>query len=570
MHQVRTTLLVLAILNLSGCQRDVVESPHIYQEMAVAADHPEASKAGLEILLAGGNAVDAAVATSFALSVVRPYSCGIGGGGFMLIHDPSRPEESRTTALDYRERAPASVGMGYYMDPDQPRSSRDGVHAVGVPGTVAGLLYALENFGTLDREAVLAPAIRLAENGFAADANFVAAMYGLSARRQGQASLAEASQYLWDVVNHGGRLVEGAIITNPAQARALRLISAEGADAFYRGEIAEAIVAVMRKYGGPITMEDLSAYSVTSRQPLRGSFLEHDVLSMPPPSSGGLAILQTLGILEARLGEVGSMGFGSPGSLHFLAEALKHAFADRATWLGDPDFVEIPISDLMAEAYLEELSWRLSRTSTLRPDQYGTTAPPPSDSGTSHFSVLDRNGMAVACTETVNLGYGSLVVVPGFGFVLNNEMDDFTTRPGEPNAFGLRQSDLNLPEPGKRPLSSMSPTIVLRDDRVVFVGGGSGGPRIITATLQVLLNALMYDMGAEDAVNAPRFHHQWLPDVLYIEQEWPGGNPADVMRQYGHRARMTDGVGVVQVIIRTERGIEAASDRRKGGEPAGR
>ncbi|MCH8152430.1 MAG: gamma-glutamyltransferase [Planctomycetes bacterium] len=548
----------------------------VYQHAAVAADHPIASQAGVEMLKLGGNAVDAAVATSFCLSVVRPYSCGIGGGGFMVIYKPARDGgEPVEVAINYRETAPVAVGPNYYVRLADATASRAGYHAVGVPGTVAGLLWALEHHGTLDRAAVLAPAIRAAEHGFAADHNYLDAARGFAQRLHEHPHLKGTSKYLWETMCLQGKVNVGDLIKNPQQARALRLIADRGAEAFYTGEIAEAIVASMSAHDGPITKDDLAGYTVRTTKPLRGTFrarargLGLEVLSMPPPSSGGIAMLQILGIFERRMDDLSGLEHNRPEYVHLLVEAMKHAFADRAQWLADPAFAEVPTRRLLESGYLDRLADSVSMQHTLDRFDYGSVAPAPQDGGTSHISVIDADGMAVACTETINLIYGSLVMVPGFGFALNNQMDDFTTVPGQPNAFGLRQSDRNLPAPGKRPLSSMSPTIVLRNGKPIIIAGASGGPRIITGTVQCVLNCLLFDMTPAEAVAAPRFHHQWLPNVLQFEDGWTDECTIGALKILGHEVGRRDEVGVVQLIQVTAEGIRAASDPRKGGQPAG-
>lgn len=568
---------IVVALAVAGCHAPVASGPggistenHIFGRFAVAADHPVASQAGVEILRQGGNAVDAAVATSFCLSVVRPYSCGIGGGGFMVIHRPGgdgRPTLS--TAINYRETCPAGIGPTFYVTRDDPTASRYGGAASGVPGTVAGLLYALEKYGRLDRATVLAPAIRAAEEGFIADADHVAAARGLAETMARNPQAARLAQDIWNDLCLAGRVREGDLIRNPAQARALRLIAEHGADAFYRGEIAEAIVQVSRQTGGVLTSDDLAGYRVREVEPLRGRFHDMDILVMPPPSSGGVAILQMFAMLEARWSDVRLLPPISAGWIHVLAEMMKHAFADRARYLADPAFVPVPVEQLLDRRSMDRLAWGISRTWTMQPAAYGTTLPPPDDSGTSHLSVLDADGMAVACTETINLSFGSLVMVPGFGFALNNEMDDFTTISGEPNAFGLRQSDANRPVPGKRPLSSMSPTIVLQGGRPVAVAGASGGPRIITSTFQCLVHALIHERNAGEAVGHPRFHHQWLPDRLLLEDRWTDRRLATSLERFGHVVGVTGDIGVVQMIVVRGGVIHAASDPRKGGKPDG-
>lgn len=556
---------------------------------AVAADHPTASQAGLDMLLAGGNAVDAAVATSFCLSVVRPYACGIGGGGFMMIYMPAESRKpAKSVALVYRETAPNAVGPDYYIKlkdaGDAP--SQFGVHAVATPGTVRGLLYALEHYGTLDRATALAPAIVAAENGFVADAAFVNAVSELEQLRAENPQIAASSQYIWETVCLRGSVQSGDVVRNPQQADALRLIAAEGDAAFYSGAIGSAIAEIIGMQNGPLTSSDLANYSMRIEAPLHGEFLGRDLRVMPPPSSGGIAILQITGMIERRLG-----GFSSDATaasparnvnyLQVLTEAMKHAFADRSRWLADDDFEPVPIAQLLDDEYIDELAARIDLNQTMDQSEYGSKPDDamrgtlPRDAGTSHFSVIDSQGMAVACTETINLTFGSCVEVPGFGFMLNNEMDDFSTHPGAgtgtegANAFGLVQSDRNAPQPGMRPLSSMSPTIVLKDGRVEFIAGASGGPRIITATVQSLLNAMVFDMLPSDAVGAPRVHHQWSPNVLQFEFHRFDPMIIEAMKQRGHETSTRDSVGIVQMIGVYVDGIRAASDPRGGGEPAG-
>jgi gamma-glutamyltranspeptidase/glutathione hydrolase len=575
-------LLALAALPWSGCRpaatttRDsgglapASSRTTIYRRGAVAADHPVASEAGLAMLRRGGNAVDAAVATSFTLSVVRPYSCGLGGGGFMLIHQGGEEgQPPRQVALDYRETAPAAVDRDYYVRLDDDHASRFGVHASGVPGTVAGLLHALEHHGRLDRATVLEPAIRAAEEGFPADTHFVEAAGKLSKALQERPDLVACAGTIWTNLAREGRLRVGDRVENPQQAHALRLIAEHGADAFYRGAIADAIVQAMRSGGGPIEREDLEGYRVRVTAPLRGSFRGHTVLAMPPPSSGGIATLQILTMLERRWPDLRLATRNDARYVHLVTEAMKHAFADRAQWLADASYVDVPVARLLDRVYLDELADGITLEATCGVLTYGSVEPAPVDGGTSHLSVIDADGMAVACTETINLVFGSIVEVPGYGFMLNNEMDDFTTVPGQPNAFGLRQSDRNLPEPGKRPLSSMSPTILLAGDRPVLIAGASGGPRIITGTLQTILNCLVFDLPPEEAVAAARFHHQWVPEVLRLEQGCVDEATAASLRSYGHELGPVAGVGDVQVILINGQGILAASDPRKGGRPAG-
>lgn len=576
-------LLSLFILTLAGCastdhtvtfHQRTGQSNSGRVVAAVAADHALASEAGAEILRAGGNAVDAAVATSFALSVVRPYSSGIGGGGFMIVHLAGEDErEPATYALNYRETAPSAVGPAYYESLDNPDASRTGAHAVGVPGSVAGLLYALEQWGTMDRAEVLAPAIRLAEEGFLVDAHYADAASGVIRRFNDNPDYKTRFAFTWQRLLREGELSAGDRIRLPEQAAALRLIASDGASAFYEGPIAEAIVEAIQRDGGVLSAEDLAGYQPVRTEPLRFTFNGLDILTMPPPSSGGVAMAQSMGILE-RLGwaEDPADPLEDPASVHLLIEAMKHAFADRARHLADPSFVDVPTGPLTSETYLDTLAARVDPDATQPPEAYGTAGALPEDGGTSHFSVVDRWGNAVACTETINTSFGSLLPVPEYGFCLNNEMDDFTTGDA-PNIFGLVQADANRPEPGKRPLSSMTPTIVLDNGRVVASAGASGGPRIISGTMQVLLRMLWADQSAEEAIGRPRLHHQWSPDVLRLEGDGPSDAwPTDwreAITEYGHEIGWIDTVGNVQAIRWTEdRGWDAASDPRKGGRPA--
>lgn len=562
--------------------RAVIASSHAgrFARGAVAADHELASAAGAEMLARGGNAVDAAVAASFALSVVRPYSCGIGGGGFMVIHLPADPARGRvSTAINYREVAPAAVDAGSFEREADRRASIEGGKAVGVPGTVAGLLHALDRYGTLDRAAVLAPAIRLAREGFVADADYAANARELIDKFEKSPSLKTRFAFVWDRFLERGSADVGSLIRLPEQAEALERIAANGAAGFYEGPVAEAIVRAAARDGGVLTPDDLRGYRALEVEPLRFDFAVWTVLGMPPPSSGGLAMAQALTVFEHSGGayELRAEERWTPRTAHLFVESLRHAFADRARFLGDPAFVEVPTARLLDDENLAQMAGRIDSAGRLDPRDCGTpdaaAGPAPSDDGgTSHVSAVDQWGGAAACTETINLEFGSLLAVPEFGFCLNNEMDDFLTRRGEANAFGLMQSERNLPAPGKRPLSSMSPTIVLDEaGQVIAIAGASGGPRIITGTAQALLGALVLRRSAGEAVAAPRLHHQWSPDALSIERAW---SDADALRDglaaRGHTLRDIDSVGVVQLIVRDRAGgWQAASDPRKGGKPAG-
>jgi len=571
----RAVAAVLMLLCLAGCAdhgQRISSSDHtaVYHQRAVACDHAIASQAGDRMLAMGGNAVDAAVAASFCLSVVRPFSCGIGGGGFMVISLPPSPghPEPCAVALDYRETSPGAVGPDYYDGLPEDASER-GAHAVAVPGTVAGLLYALEKYGTLDRATVLAPAIEAARKGFPVDAAYLAANATMLEVWLRHPEL-RSSGAIFGSLFHGGSLGPLDEVRNEAHARALELIARDGADAFYRGPIAEAIVQAVTAGGGVLTAEDLAAFTVRETPALTGDVGPWRIITMPPPSSGGVATQQVFGILERLGGLKPGLDMDSPTWRHMQIEAFKHAFADRARWLADDAFVPVPVAALTAPGYLDSLAARFDPLHTFGPEAYGTASSPADDSGTSHISVLDQDGMAVGCTETINLEWGSAVDVPGWGFFLNDEMDDFTTSEGA-NAYGLVQSNRNRPEPGKRPLSSMSPTIVLENGRVAAVAGASGGPRIISGTLQVLLAALVFGNDAGQAVDRPRLHHQWLPDEVRVESGWTDLQALKGLQARGHHVvDYPKSVGAVQAIVVQGGRITAASDPRKGGRPAGK
>lgn len=538
-----------------------------YARAVVAADHELASAAGVEVLRQGGNVVDAAVATSFALAVVRPESCGLGGGGFMLIWNA---ELRSAVALDYRERAPAAAARDMFTRPGiAPDASRRGGLAVGVPGTVAGLCYALDHFGTMNREQVLAPALRLARQGFPADETMRDVSAAVRSDLRNVPGARERFAPLLDL--YLDRIDDGDQFSSPL-ASVLERIAAEGPAGFYDGPVAKAIIATVGEQGGIITAEDLRSMQPVVRQPVAGELDDFRVLSMPPPSSGGVALLETLGILkayEARHPDASlpALGHNSPEYVHLVTEALKHAFADRARYLGDADFAEAPIDRLLSARAIENYASRIDMRATRSIESYGR-ARIPDDAGTSHFSIIDSAGNAVACTETINTSFGSLVVVPGFGIVLNNEMDDFSAVPGQANAFGLIQSEANAIEPGKKPLSSMSPTILVRDGKATYAAGASGGPRIISATLQVLLNMSQFGMTPTEAVSAPRFHHQWFPNELRVEPGF-GLEAVTELEHRGHRVVRTQELGAAQAAARDMDGLSGASDPRKGGRPRG-
>jgi gamma-glutamyltranspeptidase / glutathione hydrolase len=528
----------------------------------VAADHEAGAAAGARVLAAGGNAVDAAVATALAQGVVNPTSSGIGGGGFALVY---RVRDGVVHAVDFRETAPAAADPALYAG-DLKRGWIGGL-AVGVPGEVAGLAWLVDSWGTRSWRSAVAPAIRLARDGFTVSA-FFARIAGEVLPVLPDEPAFDGVRALLDAPN-GGR-VEGAVMVRPELADTLAAIAAGGADAFYRGPIADDVVATARAAGGVITADDLAGYRVVEREPLWGAWRGYRIATMPLPSSGGVAVLEAFGILDASRIDLAALGVGSAAQLHVVAEALKHAFADRARLLGDTSTAGDAIAALLDRERLAGLAARIDLDKTLAHDRYGggTATATVDDGGTTHICVIDEDGNAVALTTTVNGYYGSKLVTAG-GFPLNNEIDDFTLQSGKPNAAGLVQSDENLIAPGKRPLSSMSPTLVFdADGKVVACAGGSGGPRIISSVTQVLLGVLVLGLDAAQAVSAPRIHHQWTPDVLAVDAAMPEAVVKDLEAR-GHATRSAaKAESVVQVIVvRPDGTREAAADPRKGGVP---
>jgi gamma-glutamyltranspeptidase/glutathione hydrolase len=479
----------------------------------VASNSALASAAGDEIMRAGGNAVDAAVATGFALAVTFPFAGNLGGGGYMVI----RMADGRTAAVDYREIAPLAATRDMYIGPDGKLTNESvvGYRASGVPGAVAGMSAALAKFGKKSLKEVLQPAIRLADEGFIIDSVLFGSLRG---------SRAYISRFDGKSVFYpnGEPLPPGTRFRQPALARTLRLIAEQGPDAFYKGEVGDSLVAGMTRGGGIITKEDLARYKPEFREPIASTYRGYHLLTMPPSSSGGVTITETLNILETydKLPP-----FGSAAYAHVLASAYQRAFIDRNSKLGDPAFVQVPLEKLTSKAYAQDLRKTIvPNKATPTPTLEKSIA---DGNHTTHYSVVDADGNAVATTTTLNNGYGSGVYLTGPGFFMNDEMDDFAAQPGKPNMFGLVQGEQNAIQPGKRMLSAMSPTIVLdKSGQLLLVAGAAGGPRIITATSQVVLNVIEYHMALPDAMRAPRIHHQALPDTIRFETE--GLTPAVV------------------------------------------
>lgn len=498
----------------------------------------QASEAGVAMLRRGGNAVDAAVAASFAISVIRPQSTGIGGGGFFLLYLAKTKE---TVAVDFRERAPLQASRDMFIRDGKavPELSRNGPLAVAVPGLVAGLVEVQKKYGTMPLDEVVAPAIRLADEGFLIYPQLAGAIT-YRAKILGDSPATRTIYFRDDrPLREGERLVQKDL------AGTLREIAKEGKDAFYTGRVAKAIVSEMKAKGGLITQEDLDAYRVLYRTPLLSSFQGGQVHSMPPPSSGGVLIQQMLNVLSGF--SLKEFGFHTPKAIHLLTETMRLAFHDRARYLGDPDFGHVPITMLASEDYAASLRSKIDLTKATPSATIPTAKPGKTEStSTTHVSIIDKEGNAVATTQTVNLYFGSGVMAPGTGVLLNDEMDDFSAQVNDPNAFGLiGENEANAIAPRKTPLSSMSPTIVTRDGKVILVTGSPGGSRIISATLQVLLNVLAYNLSLPDAMFAPRIHHQWFPDDLLVEakQNSQPEGLVEALQQLGHKVTVVEDKG---------------------------
>ena len=563
MYKTRTVQSLLLVLSFLVADEALTASPPPFQGASgmVAADHERASQIGAQILERGGNAADAAVATAFALGVLNPMASGIGGGGFAIYHDRA---SGQTVVFDFRERAPAAATRDMFLVDGVFRpelSMRSGL-AVGVPGEVAGLWALHQQFGRLPWSELVAPAIALAEDGFEVG-HFMA--QGFVARGE---ALAEHPELRRQLVSADDMLLGlGDVLVRPELASTLRAIAEHGPDALYTGHIAAEIVAAVSTNGGVMSVADLSAYEVTLREPVVGNYGNYRIVTMPPPSSGGVTLVSILNILAGF--DLPAMGHNSSAYIHALAEAMQYAFADRAIHLGDPDFAPVPVPELIDPALGTSRFESISDDRTLSPEAYGPLVTPPSEEGgTSHLSIVDADRNMVALTTTINLWFGSMIVAGDTGIILNDEMDDFSAQPGVPNAFGLVGTEANAIEPGKRPLSSMTPTLVFRDDAPFMVVGASGGPRIITATLQAFLNVVEFEMNVSQAISAPRVHHQWIPNQLSFE----GDIPRDVrtnLAARGHVVVETTGVGAGQIVVIDGPRLFGASDPRKGGQPAG-
>ena len=523
----------------------------------VAAQSKIAAEIGAQVLADGGNAVDAAVAVGFSMAVTLPRAGNIGGGGFMLVHDAG---SGQTTAIDYREMAPPAAHRDMFLDANgdvDPRISRYSHKAAGVPGTVAGLFLAHEKFGHLSWQRLVQPAIDLARNGIIVTHDLAAQ---LKRRQERMCRDAASCSYLYkdNAVPYemGERLIQADL------ADTLQLIADQGPAAFYLGAIAEKISAEMEAGGGLIDMQALAAYKPVVREPLRGEYRGYEIVTMPPPSSGGVHVIQMLNILEHF--PVGSLGWGSADGIHLLAEVMRLAYADRSKHLGDPDFYPVPVDWLTSEEYGVELAASIDMMQArLSNDVAPGVAPIDESPDTTHFSVIDVDGNVVSNTYTLNLSYGSGISVSGAGFLLNNEMDDFVSKPGVPNAYGLLGDKANSIEAGKRPLSSMTPTIVFADGEPWFAIGSPGGSFIITAVLQTIVNVIDHGMNIADATSQPRMHHQWFPDLLRLEA---GISPDTIrmLQRRGHNVKTPQrSMGSVQTVAYKDGTFRGATDPRR-------
>ena len=548
---------------------------HARRAMVVSV-HQQASQVGVEILHQGGNAVDAAIATGFALAVVHPAAGNIGGGGFMLL----RKATGETHFLDFREKAPKAASRDMYLDAQGnviPEASLIGYKAAGVPGSVAGLVYAQQHWGKLSLRAVMEPAIRLARNGVRLTYEEAQSMHYHDLARFPDSKR---------IFQRNGKFYEpGEIFRQPELARTLERIAANPkANEFYKGALARELAAEIKRGGGLITAEDLAEYEVKERQPIKGTYRGYEIISAPPPSSGGITMMEALNILEGY--DLAKMGNRSADAIHVTAEAFRRAFFDRAELLGDSDFSQIPVAQLIDKKYAD--GWRqsldmmrstdskdvhrpsgfgeLDRRAALRPPFMGRES-----NNTTHYSVVDAQGNAVAVTTTLNDSFGSAVTAGKLGFLLNDEMDDFTSKPGVPNGYGLIQGEANAIAPGKRPLSAMAPTIVLKEGKLFMVLGSPGGPRIISTVANILMGVIDYGLDIQQAVNAPRFHHQWEPDEIDIEKTGISPDTIKLLQVRGHKIK-TEGYwsdGECIAVDPKTGELLGAPDGRNGGKAVG-
>jgi gamma-glutamyltranspeptidase/glutathione hydrolase len=572
------TLCALLAATVAAAPLRPTHAPHAI----VSSVHELASRAGVEMLRSGGNAIDAAVATGFALAVVHPQAGNLGGGGFLLLRNAT----GETHFIDFREKAPAAATANMYLDAQGnviPESSKEssvvGYKSIGVPGTVAGLVYAEKQYGKLSIERVMAPAIKFARDGFPL-------AYEDAQALKDDEYLAQFPESKRIFLRDGNHYQPGELFKQPELARSLERL-AKDPDEFYRGAMARELAAAIHKGGGMVTAADLAAYEVKEREPIRGSYRGYDIISAPPPSSGGVALVEILNILEGY--DLAKSGNRSAGAIHLEAEAFRRAFYDRADFMGDPDFTKVPVAQLIdkkyAAAWRDSIDPNLASVSTdlKRPSIFSelervaqwrpTLIREPEN--TTHYSVVDAEGNAVSVTTTLNDAFGSRVTAEGLGFLLNDEMDDFAAKQGVPNIYGLIQGPANAIGPGKRPLSAMTPTIVLRKDapkdgQLFLVLGSPGGPTIITTVANILIGVVDFSLDIEEAVNAPRFHHQWLPDQILVEDRL-SPDTMNLLRSKGHKLNVEHFWGDGECIMIDPKTGErlGASDGRNNGKAVG-
>ncbi len=566
-HQTVPLTLLILFFSIAPCpgsshnkaifREDHIHHPIVATNGMISSAEKHATIAGLEVLKEGGNAVDAAVTVAFVLAVTYPRAGNIGGGGFMLIH---LQKDNKTIALDYREKAPELATEDMFLDKHgnvDKNKSQNSILSVGVPGTVAGLCLALEKYGTISLKRALQPAIKLAEQGFEVDHEFRESL--IKAKKK-----LSKHRYTKEIFFPKGKIPEvGDIFRQPHLAKTLKLISEKGASAFYSQEIAQKIAKFMKSQGGLITEEDLKNYKPVLRTPVKGTYRGYEIYSMPPPSSGGVHLIQMLNMLE--LFPLSKYGHNSAKTIHLMAETMKLAYADRFRYMGDPDFVEIPVAQLISKDYAKSLTKKIN-TKKATPsikispgNPYNTSA-----NNTTHFSVIDKKGNVVANTYTLNFSFGSGIAVTETGILLNNEMDDFTAKPGAPNAYGLIGGKPNIIEPGKRMLSSMTPVIVMKNKKPFFATGSPGGSMIITTVLQIILNIIDHNMNLATATASPRIHHQWYPDVLYLEK---GISPdtIKILKEMGHKIKTSRTIGSAHSVMSYGKYLYGYCDPRRRG-----
>ncbi len=545
----------------------LAKEPMTAKHGMVVAQEPTAADVGLSVLKQGGNAVDAAVAVGFALAVTHPSAGNIGGGGFMLI----RQADGRTAFLDFREEAPGKATRDMYLGPngEPTHDSISGWRSSGIPGSVAGFEVARQKFGTKPWATLIAPAVKLARDGFPVSPTLAASMNSANDNRL---RTDKESQRVF--LRNGNPYQPGQTFKQPDLANTLERIAQNGAKEFYEGETAHKLAAAMAAHGGLITLADLKNYKVQERKPLEGNYKGYHVITAPPPSAGGVGLLQMMYMLART--DYQSTGVDSVQAIHYEAEVMRRFYADRSEYLGDPAFYNVPLKALLAPAYIAQRVDSINPSRATPSDMIGPGLPKAYEASigwresnqTTHYNVVDKEGNAVAVTYTLNGGFGNGITVPGLGFLLNNEMDDFVAKPGSPNMFGMVGGDANSIEPGKRPVSSMTPTIITKDNKLVMAVGAPGGSRITTGVMQVILDVLDFGMNPQDAVDLPRFHQQWKPDYLYLEKGFPTPT-CDALKKMGYELKPTEGVARVEAIVDKDGTLEGGTETKLDGKVAG-